>query len=343
MLLCLAGCKDEEVTIPAPAVEPGTQTTPAAPAGLSPVATPTRQKPDPAYTLKNRPAGDWAGHWRMKDAGKYDHRYLIITNKLTGGLLLDEQEDALSKMVEYIPEGDKLLVDKTKVMYYEGDELLTDETRERLPIELTGDPASNSLTLNDLESGKSATYIKTSDPITGIVLNNVDRFEALGAASSASADLMKQTGDPSEKYKKAELRRILEKYFDSFPLIENGSYQKLTMNPDKAGFDAFRFKTPEAGHNWDLFWEFVLDSSTAVNSWYIAPRTGTMEGFTGYENQSNVKIDGLQLPPKNLQIKQSLTGGKLKPNEEYLIWFGNLNSWREPYDLFVRVRLLPAE
>ena len=233
----------------------------------------------------------------------------------------------------------------TKITFEpDGDILKVIQEGKLLPYECRLSEDKLSLTVVQTETGEEIILPKSSDPITGIVLENTDRRGALEMASLLTKLLLRDESEiPHFTERKAELRRIVDKYFDSFHEVEAGSYQTLTMNSDKSGFDAIRFKTPAADHNWDLFWEFVVYSSHQMHGWYILPKEGELEGFTDYEHASNVSIEGVELPAQNIQIKQSLTGGKLKPETEYMIWFGNADSFETPYELTFRLRFLSAK
>jgi|GEM_PF-1936785 hypothetical protein len=329
-LCCVVGCGTDAETLP-----PSSSSIPAStnsPTTNPPAATtPTEAAPNlgveesaKVYTLEDRPAGDWAGHWEGPEG---ENRYVWIENDLTGFLGLGPMVDLYA--LEFQKEGGLLRVKQ------EG---------EILPYEITRDDSKTKMTFKNTETGEEFECLKQSDPITGIVFENVGRFGALEQASFLSRLLMKDEKEiPYFEFRQKEFRKIVGLHFDSFQEVEVGKYLALTLNSDKTGFDAIRFRTPKADHNWDLFWEFIVESSIKMNGWYILPREGELEGFTGYEHAYNVTLEDVDIPEKNLQIKQSLTGGKLRPDTEYLIWFGNVDSYETPYKLVVRVGFLPAE
>jgi len=327
-LICLvSGCGGEE-TLPEPASDSAVNAVnpPEPPAVAEPLTeTPNAlEAPTKNYTLADRPAGDWAGLWE----GKPDKdRYVWIDNDSTGFLGLGPDVD---------------LYDLT--FQKEGELLRVKQMGKLLPYEITRGESRIKLTFKNTETGEEFECLKESDPITGIVLENVDRQRALERASTLSQLLMKDEKEISHfDLRREEFRKIVEIYFDSFQTVEAKKYLTLAMNPAQTGFDAIRFRTPAADHSWDLFWEFFADTSTKMHGWYILPREGELEGFSGYEHEYNVSIEGVELPEKNIHIKQSLTGGRLKPDSEYLIWFGNAASSQEPYELVVRLGFLPAQ
>lgn len=328
-LICfVAGCGGEE-PLPKPAndsavnaVNPPDQPSVAEFSSETPPE--TSEAPVKTYTLADRPAGDWAGTWEGKPG---ENHYVWIENDLTGFLGLGPKNDLYGLTFQK-----------------EGELLRVKQMGKVLPYEITLHESKIKLTLKNTKTGEEFVCLKESDPITGIVFENVDRQGALERASFLSELLLKDEKEiPHFELRREEFRKIVEIYFDSFQTVEAKKYMTLAMNPTQAGFDAIRFKTPAADHNWDLFWEFFTDSSNKLHGWYILPREGELEGFSGYEHEYNVSVQGVELPEKNLHIKQSLTGGRLKPGTEYLIWFGNAASSQEQYELVVRLGFLPAQ
>ena len=119
------------------------------------------------------------------------------------------------------------------------------------------------------------------------------------------------------------------------------AFHKLTLNADGKAVDAFRFKTPAGKANWDLNWEFVYPTDAGLKGWGIIAREGTVDGFKNFATKANVAEKGTDLPKENKQVSQKLTGGKLKPETEYLIWFTFAGD--KPADLHVRLALTPAK
>lgn len=113
------------------------------------------------------------------------------------------------------------------------------------------------------------------------------------------------------------------------------------MNAAGKKLDAIRFKTPVGKGNWDLNWEFVYPKDAGLKSWGIIAREGTVDGFKNFTNKTNFTEKGADLPKENKQVAQKLTGGKLKPEAEYLIWFAFDGD--KPADVHVRMGLTPAK
>jgi Lectin C-type domain len=86
----------------------------------------------------------------------------------------------------------------------------------------------------------------------------------------------------------------------------------------------FRFRVPRRQSQQDFVWSFVLPDYQGLKSWYILPRTGTMEGFSNYfytERNFFPAEDDLKPADGFRLILQSLSGGALDDGKTYLIWF----------------------
>jgi hypothetical protein len=119
------------------------------------------------------------------------------------------------------------------------------------------------------------------------------------------------------------------------------TFAQVTLNADGQKLDAFRFKTPAGKANWDLNWEFVYPKDAGLLSWGLIAREGEVDGFKTFATKANVAEKGVDLPKENKQVTQKLTGGKLKPEAEYLIWF--TFDGDKPADVHVRMALTPAK
>lgn len=119
------------------------------------------------------------------------------------------------------------------------------------------------------------------------------------------------------------------------------AFEKVTLNADGQKLDAIRFKTPAGKANFDLNWEFVYPKDGGVKGWNIIAREGTVDGFKTFSSKANFAEKGVDLPKENKQVTQKLTGGKLKPETEYVIWF--TFDGDKPADVHVRLALTPAK
>jgi Protein kinase domain len=97
---------------------------------------------------------------------------------------------------------------------------------------------------------------------------------------------------------------------------------RLNEHPVKAGAgfcDAFRFTTPAGGPT-DLVWAFAGSPDVHSISWYITPLKGRMKvGFEDwYHGATDAPASTNGLAKCTLQF---LSGKKLQPGREYMIWF----------------------
>jgi hypothetical protein len=183
-----------------------------------------------------------------------------------------------------------------------------------------------------------------------VVAADPPKTEALGKA----ADLLARTKD-AEKAKKldeaktryAEFTGTLQGIGGQFSEFtpENGAkptvFHKVILNADGKRVDAIRFKTPAGKANCDLTWEFVYPKDGGLNGWGIIAREGTVDGFKTFATKTNFAEKGVDLPKENKQVSQKLTGGKLKPETEYLIWFAFDGD--NPTDVHIRMALTPVK
>jgi hypothetical protein len=119
------------------------------------------------------------------------------------------------------------------------------------------------------------------------------------------------------------------------------TFQKATLNADGQKLDAIRFKVPAGKSNFDLNWEFVYPKDAGLKGWGIIARDGTVDGFKTFATKANFNEKGADLPKENKQVSQKLTGGKLKPEAEYVIWFSFDTD--KPADVHIRMGLMPVK
>lgn len=132
--------------------------------------------------------------------------------------------------------------------------------------------------------------------------------------------------------------------FTKVELKESGSTEKfvrVTLNQHGTSFDGIRFTVPP-GEARDLAWAFARLERRTFSHWYIIPRTGEMNGFRqifyGGPGMKGVPWEESVLPYR--VTLQPLSGGELKPGEEYLIWFSFYDQ--RPLDLYVLLKLVPV-
>lgn len=132
--------------------------------------------------------------------------------------------------------------------------------------------------------------------------------------------------------------------FTKVELKESGSTEKfvrVTLNQHGIGFDGIRFTVPQ-GEARDLVWAFARLERRPFSHWYILPRAGEMKGFRrifhGGPGMKGVPWEESVVPYE--VTLQPLSGGELKPGEEYLIWFSFHDQ--RPLDLYVLLKLVPV-
>jgi hypothetical protein len=172
-----------------------------------------------------------------------------------------------------------------------------------------------------------------------------DKVDSAAELEKAHALLVKSQNDPDGSKARAEFHAVLQKLAGSLPEVPAEKdfakkYTKVTLNKEGKRLGAFRFKTPEAKGNWDMDWEFVIPQG-ALQQWYILPREGTMaSGFRTLKSEKDYQEKGTALPEKNLRVLQPLTGGLLKPGQEYIIWFTFAKD--DPVEMHVRIGVSEA-
>jgi len=122
------------------------------------------------------------------------------------------------------------------------------------------------------------------------------------------------------------------------------TFTRLALNSRGLGFDGLRFKAPADWGRRDMRWEFIMPAvdnkrGRAMRFWYIAPLTGEMNGFTGYELGKDEPIEGVDIPRK-YRVIQGLEGGEIRPGAEYLIWF-SFEAGTPEVPTYVKIDLLP--
>jgi hypothetical protein len=146
-----------------------------------------------------------------------------------------------------------------------------------------------------------------------------------------------------------EAHQALRDVAAAFPVVvpstEPGErkFVRILLNERKVGVDAIRLTAPEGGP-WDLNWQYVFpfgENGGNIKSWYITGTAGPVRGFRTYTEENDVRIDGVDLPARNLSIEQSLPRGQLEAGKEYIIYFRFLNR-ETPTPLQVRMNLTPA-
>lgn len=132
--------------------------------------------------------------------------------------------------------------------------------------------------------------------------------------------------------------------FTKVGLKESGSTEKfvrVTLNQHGTGFDGIRFTVPK-GEARDLVWAYASLERHRPSNWYILPRAGEMKGFRQFF-EGGPGMKGVpweeSLLPYSIKL-QPLSGGELKAEQEYLIWFNFYDA--QPKDLYVLLKLVPV-
>jgi formylglycine-generating enzyme required for sulfatase activity len=142
----------------------------------------------------------------------------------------------------------------------------------------------------------------------------------------------------------AEVNRILQSATGEYPIVQVGTesstpvWNTLTFNSAGQHLDAIRFTSP-LDEPADMFWAFGTPSHD-VGRWYILPAHGVMQGFRHFQSELDIDLEGAELPELNCWIFQELTGGEIKPRQEYVLWF--LAPELKPRNVHLAIRLVPA-
>jgi len=178
-----------------------------------------------------------------------------------------------------------------------------------------------------------------------------DKLKAAEAiAKDRSAYLQARGGLEDATYLEynKKFTKALQAAAQSFPLVETqapstaGQFRKFTFNTSGVGLDGFRFKnTSQDARNFG--WVFARAQPNNVTEWYIVPVEGELEGFGEFWQRSgeyeNAPWKASTKTKSFGAIAQSLTGAKLLPGKEYIIWFRFKDQ--KPEDVYVRFDLFP--
>jgi len=177
---------------------------------------------------------------------------------------------------------------------------------------------------------------------------------AADAADKESAALLRQAAAARAKWMEEEtpangrqFEEATQAAADAFTKVElkeSGSTEKflqVMLNQHGTGFDGIRFTVPK-GEARDLAWAFAGLQRNIPSNWYVLPRTGKMKGFRQFFRGG----PGIRDVPWEESVTpyqvfvQPLTGGELKQEQEYLIWFQFYDQ--RPKDLYVMLKLVPV-
>lgn len=119
-------------------------------------------------------------------------------------------------------------------------------------------------------------------------------------------------------------------------------------------FSAFRFSST-LEQPADLCWIFTSQESWYPGSWYILPACGKMNGFSHYRYLNHPAFQDPSVPINGRFFFQSLTGGEIKPGQDYIVFFARDKSEEKaparlqaestksrPIPTSIALRLLPA-
>jgi hypothetical protein len=145
---------------------------------------------------------------------------------------------------------------------------------------------------------------------------------------SAQATLLFAQDTPT-----ANRTQQLQDAFLQFPLLSQTTnsqgqpeFQNLDMKVpvviDGTNYYGFRFTVPARENGEDFVWAFIERPN--LIAWYIAPETGTMDGFERYchvPKTTYVGADKLVPLGAKRMILQGLSGDSLTDGQTYLIWW----------------------
>ena len=94
-------------------------------------------------------------------------------------------------------------------------------------------------------------------------------------------------------------------------------WYRITVNRDGSRLAVVRFKST-LKKKADLEWVF---HAPGMSNWYILPVRGTMKGFRSFSTERGLQLAGASWPEDAGIIFQQLSGSKIEPGQEYLLWF----------------------
>lgn len=116
------------------------------------------------------------------------------------------------------------------------------------------------------------------------------------------------------------------------------------INPAPVRFAAYRFTSP-LKQPADMYWIISSNYANSYLNWAILPVKGKMEGLKEVKRVLFPKFLGNSFPLHDAAIFQSLTGGQIKPGQEYIAWFAVSNVLGDPtagIPVSIALRLVPA-
>lgn len=182
--------------------------------------------------------------------------------------------------------------------------------------------------------------------ITGLAGNSAVAAEAAALLREAAAARARWVAEetPANGQTFARATQAAADAFTKVELKASGSTEKfvrVTLNQHGAKFDGIRFTVPK-GEARDLVWAFAALQRNIPSNWYILPCAGEMKGFRQFfRGGPGMKdVPWAETVIDYQSYLQPLTGGELKPEQEYLIWFQFYDQ--RPKDLYVMLKLVPV-
>lgn len=129
---------------------------------------------------------------------------------------------------------------------------------------------------------------------------------------------------PTEEPEQHRYYLSLREDMSAFPAVEGQTeaeqvqWKTVRLNQNNANFDALRFKSP-LNVTADLYWA-VVNNNTFHRLGFISEQ-GNEKDLGGSKIVSHVKLAGVQLDENSTVGFHSLEGGRIKPGQEYLMWF----------------------
>jgi WD40 repeat protein len=160
-------------------------------------------------------------------------------------------------------------------------------------------------------------------PVADVSENKTDK-EAKPVPAKVTASLKQAYKLVTDKEATVEkLQETLVPVLADLPVIaphtgkQKPKWHQLNVNRDASRFAVVRFKSP-LKKDADLEWVFNAPNMT---NWYIVPVEKTMKGFRNFKIERDVRMQGVEFPENSRLHFQRLTGGEIKPGNEYLLWF----------------------
>ena len=182
------------------------------------------------------------------------------------------------------------------------------------------------------------------------IIPNRDRMREILAKGDANRARWRESKNEAEKDAINEaLRPIVLETRLGLQEVPTGRgdqvrFARAVLNSTGAKFDAVRFRTPDTGESFSLFYEIVVPGNVGsmnVREWGIVGVEGPSPVVDDWSRRDDFELPGVGFPEENVCITPYIRGEQLRPASEYILWFDLADD--RPTPVYLKVKLTPAE